>query len=233
MIINTRKVMISINYESFENLDESKKQRIINAGFSVFAEYGYAKASVDDIVKLAGISKGSLFYYFKSKENFFHYLYDYCIKVIKQAVNDPGPDGKPSYLQHTDFFERLNAVFALKMKANLEYPQMANFIRKIIFDSSSEARDALNNLITKYTEESVNLFLTGIDFSKFKNGIDPRMVMQLLIWCSEGCVNQIQIQNKDVALSKPEADFDKVIELYYSYVDLFRKNFYKEEYLQD
>jgi len=224
--------MISIGYDSFENLDEKKKQKIINAGFSVFAKYGYTKASVDEIVKLAGISKGSLFYYFKNKQNFFNYLYDYCINIMQNTINSPDQEGKPSYLKYTDFFERLSAIQLIKMKANLTHPQMGAFIKKMIFDSSSVAQDAIKNMIAKYQDSSIKEFLTGLDLSKFKDGIDPIMVIQLIIWCSEGCINQVQMQHKTATgPEQAEADFEQVVRLYYQYVELFRKNFYKDEYV--
>lgn len=224
--------MILISYESFENLDDSKRQSIINAGFSVFAEYGYTKASVEDIIKKAGISKGSLFYYFKSKQNFFNYLYDYCGKMMEMAIDSPGTDGSPSYMVYTDFFERLNAIQLLKLKANSNYPQMANFIKKIVFDTSAEAQQAITNIVEKYSVDRIREFFKGLDYTKFKDGIDPMMVMQLLIWCSEGCLNQIQLEDKAMkGLSQTAPDFEKVIKLYFKYVELFRKNFYKEEYV--
>ena len=82
-------------YESFENLNESKKQTILNAGFRIFGEYGYDKASIEAIVREAGISKGSLFYYFGSKKNFFLYLYEYSATIMKQLVDIPGDGGIP------------------------------------------------------------------------------------------------------------------------------------------
>lgn len=224
-----RKKVIFISYESFENLDHNKKQCIINAGFSVFAEYGYTKASVDDIIKKAGISKGSLFYYFKSKQNFFNYLYEYCGKMMEKAIDSPGPDGSPSYMTYTDFFERLNAIQLLKLKANSDYPQMANFIKKIVFDTSAVAQQAIANIIEKYSGDRIREFFKGLDCSKFKDGIDPMMVMQLIVWCSEGCLNQIQLEDKAMkGLSQSAPDFEKVIELYMKYVELFKKNFYKD-----
>ena len=46
------------------NLKKEKQDRMINAALKVFAMNGYQKASTDDIVKEAGISKGLLFHYF-------------------------------------------------------------------------------------------------------------------------------------------------------------------------
>jgi AcrR family transcriptional regulator len=50
---------------------ENKKEKIIKYAFDVFAEKGYSQASMDDIVKASGISKGGIYNYFSSKEEIF------------------------------------------------------------------------------------------------------------------------------------------------------------------
>lgn len=224
--------MIPILYESFENLEVEKKQSILNAGFMVFSQYGYAKASVEDIVKSAGISKGSLFYYFGSKKNFFIYLYEHCGEQLEKLVDSPGPDGTPSYLAYTDFFERLNAIQVLKMKSTSLYPHMSVFMKKVVFDPSPVVKEELAKIIEKYTKERAMNFFQGIDYHKFKDGIDPMMVIQLLTWISEGMMNQIQMEAKLKSTDLNTAsDFERIVDLYYKYVSMFRNNFYKEEYL--
>ncbi len=47
---------------------ESKKEQIIVAAEELFAYYGYAKTTLDDIAQKVGIKKNSLYYYFESKE---------------------------------------------------------------------------------------------------------------------------------------------------------------------
>ena len=53
--------------EKFFDLKKEKQDRMINAALKLFAENGYRRASTDDKVKEAGISKGLLFHYFISK----------------------------------------------------------------------------------------------------------------------------------------------------------------------
>lgn len=224
--------MFPIPYESFENLEESKKINIINAGFLVFAEYGYAKASVEEIVTNAGISKGSLFYYFGTKKNFFTYLYQYTATLLEKVVDDPGPDGAPTYLVYTDFFERLEAIQELKMKANIRYPHMSNFAKKTVLDTSPGVQEMINSFNEKYIKDRVMSFFQGLDYYKFKEGIEPMMVIQLLTWCSEGCVNQTLMENRlNASDTSQTMDLNKIVSLYKQYVTLFRNNFYKEEYL--
>jgi AcrR family transcriptional regulator len=48
------------------------RKLIIEAAFFCFNEYGYAKTTFDDIAQKAGISRASVYNYFKSKEDFFY-----------------------------------------------------------------------------------------------------------------------------------------------------------------
>lgn len=223
--------MIDI-YESFENLNEDKKQTILNAGFRIFGEYGYSKASIKDIVKEAGISKGSLFYYFVSKKNFFLYLYEYATKMMKELVDSPGENGIPKYLEKTDFFERLDDVKKRKMKLAFLHPYMGSFIKKAPFELSKEVHKEIQLINQRLTHERLADFFENLDVHKFKDGIEPFMVLQLISWCSEGLVNKIHIKSlMNPESKKDEVDYIEVIQLYDQYVAMIRKNFYKDEYL--
>lgn len=224
--------MIFIIYESFEKLDDKKKISIINAGFQIFGEFGYNKASVDAIIEKANISKGSLFYYFESKKNYYLYLYDYCGQQMEKLVDDPDLSGKPSYMKYTDFFERLNAIQLLKRKHAADYPYMYSFMKKAVYETSSSVKTEISNINNRYVKERGMSFFQNIDYYKFKDGIDPMMIIQLLTWCSEGCANQVILKNRlDADLSSKHTDFSEITNLYDQYVELFRNNFYKEEYL--
>ena len=223
--------MIDI-YESFENLSDAKKQTIINAGFRIFGEHGYSKASVEDIVKEAGISKGSLFYYFGSKKNFFLYLYEYATKIMKQVVDIPNENGKPKYLEKTDFFERLEDIKERKMKLSILHPYMSSFIKKAPFETAQDVYGNIQEINQRLIHERISDFFYKLDSHKFRDGIDPFMVLQLISWCSEGVVSQIKIKNMMNPQKKDnEIDYNEVIQLYDQYVAMIRKNFYKDDYL--
>lgn len=50
------------------DVSEERKLQIIEAAVSVFAREGFNKARMDDIADKAGLSKGALYWYFKSKD---------------------------------------------------------------------------------------------------------------------------------------------------------------------
>jgi AcrR family transcriptional regulator len=51
-----------------------RKNQILEAALTVFARSGFHKTRMDDIVEESGLSKGSLYWYFKSKEEIFSIL---------------------------------------------------------------------------------------------------------------------------------------------------------------
>jgi AcrR family transcriptional regulator len=55
----------------FRRRKEDRPQEITAAALAAFAENGYAATRVDDVAKRAGVSKGLLYLYFKTKEELF------------------------------------------------------------------------------------------------------------------------------------------------------------------
>jgi TetR/AcrR family transcriptional regulator len=64
--------------------------QIFAAALDLFAERGYAGASLQDIVSAARLTKPTLYYYFKSKEGLFNalleYAYQECFERMQSAV---------------------------------------------------------------------------------------------------------------------------------------------------
>jgi len=48
-----------------------RQEEILNAGFEVFAAHGYEAARIDDVARQAGIAKGTIYLYFRDKEQLF------------------------------------------------------------------------------------------------------------------------------------------------------------------
>ncbi|MFB6262389.1 MAG: TetR/AcrR family transcriptional regulator [Bradymonadaceae bacterium] len=55
----------------FDNLNEEEQETILREAGEEFADKGYESASLNAIIEKAGISKGSLYYYFENKEDLF------------------------------------------------------------------------------------------------------------------------------------------------------------------
>lgn len=62
--------------ETFLNLSEHKKAKIFAAAIEEFSTRRFSDASINQIVKNAGISRGSFYQYFDDKEDLYLYMID-------------------------------------------------------------------------------------------------------------------------------------------------------------
>ncbi len=54
----------------------ARRERLLAAALDAFFDQGFAAARMDDIARRAGVSKGTLYLYFASKEEMFHAIID-------------------------------------------------------------------------------------------------------------------------------------------------------------
>lgn len=85
--------------------ENDKKVKIFLAAARLFANQGYAGTSVREIVAMAGVTKPTLYYYFKNKD-------DLCIKLMDLAMETYATVLKESLKQPGNMRERLAALFA-------------------------------------------------------------------------------------------------------------------------
>jgi len=65
-----------------------KKENILKAAGECFARYGYEKTTMDDIGKMVGLNKASLYYYYKNKESIFSDVIFHEREEYLQAVQE-------------------------------------------------------------------------------------------------------------------------------------------------
>ncbi len=71
---------------------KERKNEILDIVEHLFNEKGYAKTTVDDILKESGIAKGTLYYHFKSKEDILSAMIERQIERRKQSIRQIAED---------------------------------------------------------------------------------------------------------------------------------------------
>lgn len=64
-----------------EDVSEERKEQILDAATEVFAQKGFDHARMDDIVEETGLSKGALYWYFKSKDDIIFGIMDRLFRL--------------------------------------------------------------------------------------------------------------------------------------------------------
>ena len=188
-----------------------KKDRLINAALDEFGENGYKKASTNNIVKRAGVSKGLLYHYFKGKEDLYEFLIEFCFETVAETLKT-----KMNW-EITDFFERLKVATTIKMELTNVYPSIYDFSIKCMSGMKPEE-------IAKYYEKHsldllAKVYYENIDFTMFREGIDVTRVTKVVQWTFEKYGEEIR--------SKETIDTDEVLKEIDEYIALFKQSFYK------
>jgi AcrR family transcriptional regulator len=204
--------------EKFFELPEGKRLRIINAGFEVFSQNDYKKASTEDIAAKAGISKGLLFYYFHNKKALYLFLFDYTEQMLREYVMDT------HFFEITDIFDLLAYSTEKKYKIMKINPHIMDFMLRVY---RSQKEDVTNDINKKWQNTATDIFssfFANMDYSKFKADVSPQEIIQMILWMAEGYLgDRLRMGELD--------DLDDMTEKFRIWTDFFKKASYKEEYL--
>jgi len=206
-------------FSNFLKLKPEKRERILNAAMKEFAQKGYKTASTDEIVKEAEISKGALFHYFNNKKGLFLYLYDYVIDVLLNEMIV-----KFDY-EEKDFFARLRQGSMLKLEILKKYPEMYNFVLAAYTEESGEVKGELKNSYNDVIEKSQCFLYEGVDFTKFKDGIEIKRAIEIIIWAMEGFSNKELAKIKKLSLN--EETYIELLNEADIYLEMLKDMFYQ------
>lgn len=76
----------------------NRRQDILKIAQKLFRENGFEKTTVDDIAKHSGISKGSVYLEFKTKEDVFYYILETYLTLQFDKFSELVEYAKPPYL---------------------------------------------------------------------------------------------------------------------------------------
>ena len=111
----------------FAKLRAQQQETILRAALAEFAAHGFADASLNRIIEAAGISKGSLYYYFDSKEDLYAHV---ARQALTGLIEREGPFEVASTVADPDaFWDLLSDYYLRLMRALLADPVVASLVR--------------------------------------------------------------------------------------------------------
>lgn len=152
------------------NVSDERKNQIISAAEGVFTEKGFDQARMDDIAEETGLSKGTLYLYFKSKDDLIIAILD---RMFQREFRQ---------LQNVNFTER-SAVDAIWNITDLLTKDILGFQRLIpivyqflaLAFRNKYVQKALKKYINRYVDILVPIIQRGIDSGEIRQ-VDAREV---------------------------------------------------------
>ena len=193
---------------NFHNLPPEKQRNIIDTGLNAFGRNGYAKTSMNDVARAAGVSKAALFYYFGTKQALYQYLFQFSCEIISREMRE-GND---------DFFDCLWLASEIKLRVMQSYSGLYPFLLSLVKEDNRQQELERSNQCQ--IEQAVALLFRNVNWEKLKPEIDRVSAYQMVTYVSGGFI-------RDHAEEPPE----KIMEGLKPLLELLKKALYREEYL--
>ncbi|WP_405097828.1 TetR/AcrR family transcriptional regulator [Oceanobacillus sp. FSL H7-0719] len=132
---------------TFFNLPEKKRASLIKACEREFSRVPVFEASIANIVKSAGISRGSFYQYFEDKEDAYYYILHEQAKRRNQAFKH--------HLQvhEGDLFEAITA-FYYELLIELPDDKEYNFLRNALLNVTHQIETIFNEIIEGHVKQN-------------------------------------------------------------------------------
>lgn len=180
--------------------DELKYDAILRAAIQVMAESGYHNAQISRIARVAGVADGTVYLYFKNKEDVLISLLRRCINQIvttcegELEARDQAPERLRTFVSL--YFSALGGDAQLAMVTQVHLRQVDANIRRQIGEFMRPLYDMLDSIVD-----------LGIAQGIFRSGINRRIARRMLFgtmdevvsaWVLTGSKYELEGQTDDV-----------------------------------
>jgi AcrR family transcriptional regulator len=152
--------------DTFLNLSSEKRERIIQKCYEEFSQNSFREASVSKIVSDLGIAKGSIYKYFKDKQDLYFYLIDRAAKTKLTTIENM-VDGTQDVLWGIMY---AGAMF------DIGNPLITSFLNRVFSDSHVFEPDIRTQLVSRSNEFLLRYVKDGQEHGTIRTDIDERMV---------------------------------------------------------
>jgi AcrR family transcriptional regulator len=116
--------------------DENKRRLIVQTAVKLFSEQPFHKVRLDDVAEAAGVGKGTVYIYFKNKEELYYSLvyegFAEMIDGLHARVNQPGQN----------YSGKLRVIVDAVVEYGLNHPQFFEVLRTVGIPDANTSWDA-------------------------------------------------------------------------------------------
>ncbi|HKT37184.1 MAG TPA: TetR/AcrR family transcriptional regulator [Ktedonobacterales bacterium] len=145
------------------NVSEERKNQILEAAMTVFAERGFHEARMDDIAQKSGLSKGALYLYYKSKDAIIaamlRYFFTLSLRNLQDLQAAEGSVGQ----QLLEYTRRIGAE-----AEHLAFFTPIAWEFYAVAGRQKSVRLFLKDYFTEYRQTLAALIQKGIDSGEFR-----------------------------------------------------------------
>ncbi len=196
--IQNRKSKIGMSRSNAKPFVSDKREAILRAAIKVFAGKGYFNSKVADIAKEAGIADGTVYLYFKSKDDILRSFFDRAMSDFisegkRELAEIKGPEDKLRRIAQLHL-ERLGADRDLAIVFQVELRGSTKFMEEFSAKGFADYLDIIRATIAE-----------GQKLGVFRKDLKPVIVAKMLYGALDEMVTNWVLSHKSYPLA-PMAD---------------------------
>ncbi|MEH7545048.1 TetR family transcriptional regulator [Neobacillus bataviensis] len=153
--------------------NKPKYMQIIDAAVIVIAENGYHQAQVSKIAKQAGVADGTIYLYFKNKE-------DILISLFEEKMGEFVEKIEEKIAGKVTAEEKLLMMIETHFQLLSDDHHMAIVTQLELRQSNKELRLRINAVLKGYLQVIEKIILEGKETGEFSSDLDVRLARQMI-----------------------------------------------------
>jgi AcrR family transcriptional regulator len=139
--------------------DENKRKLIVQTAIRLFSEQPFHKVRLDDVAEAAGVGKGTVYIYFKNKEELYYNLvYEGLAGLVERLRAKIAQ-------QPTSYRENFVAIIEGLADHALSQPQLFEVMRTVAIPDASSPWDAKRRELSELMEEVIKHGIAAGEFA--------------------------------------------------------------------
>lgn len=168
-----RRVQVFLGGDIKVKRDKPKYKQIIDAAVIVIAENGYHQAQVSKIAKQAGVADGTIYLYFKNKEDILISVFNEKMAVFVESLQDIIENGSTSKDKLSRMIENHFNVLATDR-------YLATVTQLELRQSNKDLRLKINSVLREYLQLLDQILIEGMLSGEFSQTMDVRLARQMV-----------------------------------------------------
>jgi TetR/AcrR family fatty acid metabolism transcriptional regulator len=152
---------------------EGKRERILDAAVKVFAAEGFYNAKVSQIAQAAGVADGTIYLYFKSKD-------DLLINLFEDRMERVNANLRDAIATASSAIDRLRRIVKLHLELVEQNRDMAEVISVELRQSSKFIREYANPKFAEFLRTIAGAVVEGQRAGELRTNIDPYIFARAL-----------------------------------------------------
>jgi len=150
-----------------------RRAAILDAAIETFAQRGFHHARVSDVARLAGVADGTIYLYFKSKD-------DLLISLFEEKMEEIVETFRAAVNQHESSQKRLRCFIELHLKIVAERPTLAEVMTVELRQSAKFMREYKAPQFSAYLALLGEVISYGQERGEISSSLDPLLTRRII-----------------------------------------------------